>query len=167
VKWLILRSLILLTVVMPAQRALADNQQAPDFGPPASLIGEWQGKDPEGKPMTLSYHWTGGDTSLVETMAKSEKPVMTTIHHADKNRLILTHYCKLGNQPRMRADIPNGTAKTLAFTFVGVTNLAQLTDAHMHDMSFAFLDRDHFTQEWILNMNGKEVPHRFEFARVR
>jgi len=104
VKWLILLSLILLIVVMPAQRALADNQHAPDFGPLASLSGEWQGKDPEGKPMTLSCHWTGDGTSLVETMAKSDKPVMTTIHHVDKNRLMLTHYCKLGNQPRMRAE---------------------------------------------------------------
>lgn len=102
-RWLILLSLILLTVVRPAQRALADNQQAPDFGPLASLIDEWQGKDPEGKPMALSYHWTGGGTSPVETMA-SDTPVMTTMCHADKDRLRLTHYCILGNQPRMRAE---------------------------------------------------------------
>ena len=166
-KWVITLSLILFAVAMPFQPALADNPQPPDFGPLASLIGEWQGKDPEGKPMTVSYQWTGGGTSLVETMAKSNKPAMTTMYHADKGKLMLTHYCKLGNQPRMRADIPESDAKTLAFTFVDVTNLAQPTDAHMHNMSFTFLDRDHFTQEWVLSKDGKEIPHRFEFARVK
>ena len=32
--------------------------------------------------------------------------MMMTMYHADKTGLMLTHYCKLGNQPRMRADRP-------------------------------------------------------------
>ena len=166
-KWVITLSLILFAVAIPLQRAQADSPSPPNFGPLASLVGEWQGKDPEGKPMTVSYQWTGGGTSLVETMAKSNKPAMTTMYHTDKGKLMLTHYCKLGNQPRMRAEIPEGDAKTLAFTFVDVTNLAQPTDAHMHNMSFTFQDQDHFTQEWVLSKDGKEIPHRFEFARVK
>ena len=166
-KWVTTLSLILFAVAIPLQRAQADSPSPPDFGPLASLIGEWQGKDSEGKPMTVSYQWTGGGTSLVETMAMSKKPAMTTMYHADKGRLMLTHYCKLGNQPRMRADISEGDAKRLAFKFVDATNLAQPTDAHMHNMSFTFQDQDHFTQEWVLSKDGKELPHRFEFARVK
>ena len=126
-KWVITLSLILFAVAMPFQRALADNPQPPNFGPLASRIGEWLGKDLEGKPMTVSYQWTGGGTSLVETMAKSNKPLMTMMYHADKGKLMLTHYCKLGTEPRMRVDIPEGDATTLAFTFVDATNLAQPT----------------------------------------
>src|SRR5437016_6306267 len=131
-KWFITRSLILLAIMMPLQAAQADNPTPPDFGPLASLTGEWQGKDPEGKPMTASYQWTGAGTSLVETMTKAQKPMMMTIYNADKGSLMLTHYCKLGNQPRMRADMPESAAKTLSFNFVDVTNLANPTDAHMH-----------------------------------
>jgi hypothetical protein len=166
-KWFITLSLILCAVAVPLQRVQADNSTAPDFGPLASLIGEWQGKDPEGKPMTTSYQWTGGGTSLVETMTKAQKPVMTTMYHADKGSLMLTHYCKLGNQPRMRTDIPEAAAKTLTFNFVDVTNLAQPTDPHMYKVSFTFQDPDHFTQEWMLSKDGKEVPHRFEFTRAK
>ena len=166
-KWFITRSLILFAVLIPLQAAQADNPTPPDFGPLASLIGEWQGKDPEGKPVTASYQWTGGGTSLVETMAKSNKPAMTTMYHADKGTLMLTHYCKLGNQPRMRADRPESDAKTLAFTFVDITNFAQPTDPHMHKVSFIFQDQDHFTQEWVLSKDGKEIPLRFECARVK
>ena len=166
-KWPIILSLILYAVVGPLQQVQADNSTAPDFGPLASLVGEWQGKDPEGKPMTATYQWTGGGTSLVETMTKAEKPVMMTMCHADKGGLMLTHYCKLGNQPRMRANLPAGDAKTLAFNFVDITNLAQPTDPHMRKESFTFQDPDHFTQEWMLSKNGKEVPHRFEWAREK
>lgn len=112
-KWLVALSLILCAVAMPLQRVQADNSTAPDFGPLASLVGEWQGKDPDGKPMTVSYQWTGGGTSLVETMTKAQKPVMMTMYHGDNGGLMLTHYCKLGNQPRMRADRPESDAKTL------------------------------------------------------
>jgi hypothetical protein len=160
-------SIVLFASAISFQRAQAESSTPADFGPLASLIGEWQGKDPEGKPMTASYQWTGGGTSLVETMSMAQKPAMTTMYYADKGSLLLTHYCKLGNQPRMRADIPETAAKTLAFTFVDVTNLAEPTDPHMHKMSFTFLDRDHFTQEWILSKDGKEVPHRFEWAREK
>jgi len=166
-KWFITLSLMLYAVAVPLQQVQADNATAPDFGPLASLIGEWQGKDPEGKPMNASYQWTGGGTSLVETMTKAQKPVMMTMYHADKGSLMLTHYCKLGNQPRMRADMPEGAARTLAFNFVDVTNLANPTDPHMRKVSFIFQDQDHFTQEWMLSKDGKELAQRFEFSRVK
>jgi hypothetical protein len=153
--------------VIPLQASQADHSTAPNFGPLASLVGEWQGKDPEGKPMAVSYQWTGGGTSLVETMTKAQTSVMMTMYHADKGGLILTHYCKLGNQPRMRADMPDSDAKTLAFHFVDITNLSKPTDPHMRKVSFHVQDQDHFTQEWMLSKDGKELPHRFEFTRVK
>ncbi|MDN5941214.1 MAG: hypothetical protein L0H94_04950 [Nitrospira sp.] len=166
-KWLISLFFALSPIVIPLQTSQADNSTASNFGPLASLVGEWQGKDPEGKPMTASYQWTGGGTSLVETMTKAQTPVMMTMYYADKGGLMLTHYCKLGNQPRMRADRPGNDVKSLSFHFVDITNLANPTDAHMHKVSFNFQDQDHFTQEWMLSKDGKELPHRFEFTRVK
>ena len=62
-KWLITLSLILYAFAVPLQPVQADSSTAPNFGPLASLVGEWQGKDPEGKPMTASYQWTGSGTT--------------------------------------------------------------------------------------------------------
>jgi hypothetical protein len=166
-KWLITLFLALSPIMTPLQASQADNSTAPNFGPLASLVGDWQGKDPEGKPMTASYQWTGSGTTLVETMTKAQKPMMMTMYHADKTGLMLTHYCKLGNQPRMRADMPGNDATSLSFHFVDITNLANPTDAHMHKVSFNFQDQDYFTQEWMLSKDGKELPHRFEFTRVK
>lgn len=108
-----------------------------------------------------------GGTSLVKTLTMAEKPAMTTMYHADKGALMLTHYCALGNKPRMRTAMPKGDAKTLAFNFIDATNLAKPMDTDMHNMSLSFQDQDHFTQEWVLTKDGKELPHRLEFARVK
>jgi hypothetical protein len=166
-KWFITLSIILLAVAMPFHRAQADNLKPLDLDPLALLVDEWQGKDPEGEPMTASYQWASGGTSLVETLTMAEEPTMTTMYHADKGEFMLTHYCALGNQSRMRAAIPKGDAKTLAFNFVDATNLATRTDAHMHNMSLSFQDPDHFSQGWVLSKDGKELPHRLEFAHVK
>jgi hypothetical protein len=166
-KWFITLSLILFAIAVPLQQVQADNSTSPNFGPLAALIGDWQGKDPEGKPMTASYQWTGDGTTLVETMTKAQKPMMLTMYHADKTGLMLTHYCKLGNQPRMRTDMPGNDAKSLSFHFVDIANLAQPTYPHMHKVSFNFQDQDHFTQEWMLSKDGKELPHRFEYTRAK
>ncbi len=160
-------ALFLFAVAVPFRLVQADTSTPQDFGPLASLVGEWHGKDPEGKPMTASYQWTGNGTTLVETMTKAQKPMMMTMYHADKGGLMLTHYCKLGNQPRMRAETPGSSAKTLTFNFIDITNLAQPMDAHMHKVSFTFQDQDHFTQEWMLSKDGKELPHRFEYTRAK
>lgn len=128
-------------LVTPFQAAQVDTPKPPDFGSLALLVGEWQGKDPERKPMTASHQWASGGTRLVETLTMAEKPAMTTMYRADK-----------------------GTAKTLAFNFVDATNLAKPTDAHMHNMSFRFQDR--FSQEWVLNKDGKERPYRLKFVCV-
>ncbi len=117
--------------------------------------------------MHASYQWARGGTSLVETLTMAKNPTMTTMYHADKDALMLTHYCALGNQPRMRAAMPKGDAKTLAFNFVDATNLAKPTDTHKHNMSFSFQDQHHFIQEWVLSKDGKELPHRLEFAPVK
>ena len=45
--------LFLFAVAVPFQRVQADNLPSSDFGPLASLIGEWQGKDPEVKNPAL------------------------------------------------------------------------------------------------------------------
>jgi hypothetical protein len=166
-KWFITLSIILLGVAMPLHRAQADNLKPLDFDPLALLVGEWQGKDPEGEPMTASYQWASGGTSPVETLTMAEKPAMTTMYHADKGKLMPTHYCALGNQPRMHAAMPKGDAKRLPFNFVDVTNLATRTDAHMHNMWFSFRDQNPFSQEWVLSKDGKELPHRLEFAHVK
>src|SRR5919106_5788325 len=47
------------------------------------LIGEWEGTDPEGKPVRVTYKPTSGGSGIVETMLHGDKDAMTTIYHRD------------------------------------------------------------------------------------
>jgi hypothetical protein len=80
------------------------------------------------------------------------------------NRLLLTHYCAVGNQPRMEASVsPDG--KTITFNFVDATNLASPEAAHMQRMILALLDDNHHTEEWIFSDHGKEHRVLFDLRR--
>jgi hypothetical protein len=54
----------------------------------------------------------------------------------------MTHYCVLGNQPRMKAD-PKSPANQIAFKFAGGTNLDVKKDKHMHESTLTLVDDDH------------------------
>ena len=160
----VLYTFLLLLSSMPSRAAdTADTSLAPlKF-----LMGEWKGTDADGKPYKTSYALSSGGTTLAETLTTPDSPPMTTMCYSDGEQLMLTHYCSLSNQPRMRASGVKEGDKTMTFSFVDATNLRHPTDVHMHQLSIEVKDHDHFTQTWILSKAGKEVPKVFAFERVK
>jgi hypothetical protein len=159
----------LLTITLFVSPASADMPSAPHtaLDPLKFLIGEWQGTRPDGQALRVTYQLTSGGSALLETIMPEKEPSMTTLYHVDGRHLMLTHYCSLGNQPRMIADLPRGEVKTLRFSFLDATNLESPTSPHMHKVTFTVQDKDHFTQEWVLSKDGKEMPMVFIFERKR
>ena len=121
------------------------------------LAGEWTGKGSDGKETidaTISYKVTSGGTAVVETIGPGSEHEMVTVIHPDGDNLVLTHYCMLGNQPRMKA--PNkADANKVAFAFVNATNMKSDKDMHMHNVTFTFVDKDTIKTEWTHYMDGK------------
>jgi hypothetical protein len=54
----------------------------------------------------------------------------------------MTHYCVLGNQPRMKAD-PKSPEGKIHWQFVGGSNFDVNKDKHMHEATVTFVDDDH------------------------
>lgn len=165
-----LTAFLVLGLALLGQPALALDQQQTipaAFAPLKFLVGEWKAAGPDGKVMNASYRFTSGDSSLSETLTPEDKPAMTTMYTVNGNSLMLTHYCSLNNQPRMKAAEYKDGDKTLTFSFVDATNLKRPTDPHMHKVTFAFQDQNHFIQTWVLSKDGQELPHTFEFARTQ
>lgn len=90
----------------------------------------------------------------------------TTVYHPDGGEVMLTHYCTMGNQPRMRTSGP-ASANQLTFAYVDATNMRTPDDAHMHGVRFTFVDHDHFTQEWTMMKDGKTMPATMHFERTK
>jgi hypothetical protein len=121
------------------------------------LAGEWTGKGQHGEhemDATVTYRVTSGGTAVMETLDPGGEHEMVTVYHQDGDDLVLTHYCMLGNQPRMKAEKSDGSKK-LVFKFAGAGNLKSEKDPHMHDLTLEFLGDDHIKTTWTFYQDGK------------
>jgi hypothetical protein len=169
----IVKLLILLAAgTLAAGAALAAETQAAAGATPAgfehlkALTGSWQAKGEDGKVRRSSYEVSAGGTAVVEKFQAEGEPAMVTVYYPDRGQVMLTHYCTIGNQPRMRSK-ESGDGKQLRFTFVDATNLKSPADNHMHAVGFDFADADHFSQTWTMKMGGKEIPMTLRFERAK
>jgi hypothetical protein len=91
---------------------------------------------------------------------------MISMFNLDGDRLLITHYCAAGNQPRMVASTsPDG--KTITFDFLDATNLATPDTAHMNRLVISMPDADHHTEEWVFNDHGKEMKEVVALQRKK
>jgi len=141
-------------------------QTIPDFEKMKSLAGEWEGKSNDGTSGKVSYTLVSDNSALMERLAMGGESEMITLYHPDGDRLMLTHYCSLHNQPRMR-QTPHQEKKKIAFDFVDVTNLSAPDAGHMRKLIVTFEDQDHFTQEWTYGEKGKESTVLIRYERKR
>jgi hypothetical protein len=146
---------------------MAQSAGQKSFDAVKSLAGNWEGKTSMGGAVQVSYKSTAGDSAVMaeiksEMQGKSED--MISMFHMDGDRLLLTHYCAAGNQPRMQASIsPDG--KTVSFDFLDATNLASPEDGHMQRVVFTFTDANHHSEEWHFINHGKEMVERFDLQK--
>lgn len=132
-----------------------------------TLAGEWEGTE-GGKTATLTYTVISGGSALMESMKMpAPEPDMVTIYHRDGSSLVATHYCSMGNQPRMRSAGELAGGKSIRFRFADITNLARPGGDHIRHLTVTFVDADHFTQEWVSLADGKEEPAVFKWTRKK
>ncbi len=129
-----------------------------------ALVGQWQGKAPDGSPVTVAYELVSGGHTLMEHLSFGD---MITMYHVDGGHLMLTHYCEGNNQPRMRSGGLGADGKTLQFKFFDATNLARPTDQHMTGLTVTFKDENHITQQWTDLTEGKEGNMVVELERKK
>jgi hypothetical protein len=132
-----------------------------------SLAGEWEGKASTGETARVSYQIVSGGSAVMETIHEKNGPGMITVYHLDGEAIMVTHYCSVGNQPRMRAVPPQGEVKSLKFSFVDVTNLAKPSAGHMKSLTLTFQDADHIKQEWTYSDGGKDATEVFTLERKK
>jgi hypothetical protein len=121
------------------------------------LAGTWVEADKDGKPtdkVVSVVKVTASGTAVHETMFPGEAMEMVSVYHLDGNDLVMTHYCALGNQPRMKAD-PKSPANQIRFLFAGGANLDPAKDMHMHEGTLTFVDDDRIEFSGVAWVNGK------------
>jgi hypothetical protein len=146
--------------------AFAQSAAQKSFDQLKALEGTWEGTF-EGQPMHVTLRVTSRGNALMHEMRAAGPDDPITMIHLDGERLLLTHYCDAGNQPRMAATIsPDG--KTIVFNFFEATNLLPSQHGHMQRATFTFIDADHHTEEWEFAMaDGKQMGGKLDLKRTK
>jgi hypothetical protein len=139
------------------QKSHASAVNSPALEPFKGLAGKWVGKmgsGSESHDAVVTYKVTSNGSAVVETIDPGGAHEMVTVIHPDGDELVLTHYCAIGNQPRMRTS-GKSDGKNVKFAFVDATNLKSPNDMHMHDVAFEFVDKDTIKTTWRNFLDGK------------
>jgi len=132
-----------------------------------TLAGDWEADTQMGKTH-LNIQLIAGGTSIVERETGEKMPEMMTVYYVDGDRLLLTHYCMAGNQPRMQARSFNPESGEVVFQFLDATNLTAPGAGHMHNARLRIADHDHLVTEWEFYENGqKKMSESSQYTRVR
>ena len=161
-----LRFSLSLLLLLAATAAFSQSATQKSFDQFKTLTGSWEGKNSQGKPLQVVFRNTAGGSALMsEIIGEGHEDMISMIHLDGPNRLLLTHYCGSGNQPRMEATVsPDG--KTYTFNFFDGTNLASPDAGHMQRVVFTILDANHHTEDWTFNAGaGKEMKEFFDLRR--
>jgi len=120
------------------------------------LAGTWLAADKDGKPtdqVVSVIKVTAGGSVVHETLFPGQPHEMVSVYTVDGPDLVMTHYCVLGNQPRMRAD-PKSPPNQIVFRFAGGTNLNVAKDKHMHEATLTIVNDDRIELNGIGWENG-------------
>jgi hypothetical protein len=154
-------SLLAFVLFAVVNSSKADDKSAPvsvqRFEALKKLAGDWVEVGKDGKPtdkVMSSIRVTSAGNTVQETLFPGSDKEMVTMYHLDGDDLVLTHYCALGNQPRLRAE-PGKDVNTIVFKFVSSTNLKSNDDHHINGATLILDGKDHFKAEWVSCKDGK------------
>ena len=148
-----LRRMLTVAVVLVALTSAGRGEDAPASANAAhptferlkKLAGTWVEADKDGKPtdkVVSVIKVTAGGSAVQETQFPGQPMEMVSVYYRDKGDVLMTHYCVLGNQPRMKAD-PASPPNQIVWKFAGGTNFDPAKDVHMHGATVTFVGDDH------------------------
>jgi hypothetical protein len=152
----------LIAAASPAADAAKPN---PAWDKMKTLVGSWDGRE-GATPVSVTYTLVSNGTSLMESLNGEHDVNMVTMYAPDGDTIVATHYCAMGNQPRMRAKASADPSR-LDFQYVDATNLRGADDDVMRRLVVTFKDADHFQQAWTSRTKGKEETSEFVYTRKK
>ena len=154
---------ILIAALTLAASAFGQTDAQKGFAALKSLPGTWEGETRMG-PSQITFKVTAGGSAVMSEILNEKENMVTMFNLDGPSRLMMTHYCAAGNEPRMQASVsPDG--KIITFNFVDGMNLASPDTPHMQKLVLTLVDENHHTEEWTFVDHGKEHKELFDLHR--
>ena len=131
------------------------------------LLGPWriaEPKTPAAKAFRVLYDLHSNSSVLMERFGNPSMQTTLTAFHLDRDRLIATHYCAKGNQPRLLLKVERGDAG-FTFHYMDATNLRSEEESRLVRLHLSLVGDELFRQE-IYARNGKETESSLRLRRV-
>ena len=153
----------------PAAEPAAETSAEPPVGTGAAafetlkqLTGRWEGTfgydgQEETYPVTHEFRAFGHGTAVMESMFSGTDDEMISMYHLDGDDLVMTHYCAIGNQPRMKLDTEHSSETLLPFVFAGGSNLDPAKDTHLHSGTLTLQGDGTIESAWTRWVAGEQV----------
>jgi hypothetical protein len=122
----------------------------------ATLVGDWDGRFPDGRAHRVNFRLTAGGTVLLETWALSPTRESLTLYHLDGDVLVATHYCPQGTQPRLQLQEGRDDAR-LSFRLRDGSSLQVPDRSHQHSFWMELRGADAFARSETYVANGSNT----------
>jgi hypothetical protein len=136
-----------------------------------SLDGQWEMMQEDGSWGPGPIFAVSSNGSVVrEIMFPGMPHEMTNLYHMDGGEAVATHYCAVGNQPRMTASRVEQTADgpSIDYTFDSVSNFRDSHPSVMGGLRLTFVDEDTLHQRWTsYNAEGEQASDPMTFILRR
>jgi hypothetical protein len=168
-RWLLLSLALLGLAAGTAGAELPAGAPAARLQPLRNLAGTWKGTGTFGDktlPVTITYATTAAGSAVVEHLFPGTPHEMLSVYTTEGNGLVMTHYCALGNHPKLTLE--KSDAHSLSFAVVGGAGLRSPSEMHMHAVTISWTDPDHLREIWTSFDRGVKKDEKvFELARQK
>jgi hypothetical protein len=137
----------------------------PAFDQLKALAGHWEGTNSAGKKVEVSYEVISNGSVLMERLHPGNEPDMITMYSLEDDRILVTHYCSMGNQPTMQTAASPAANGKLNFTFLRLAGAKSRDEGHMAALTVSMPDKNHLVQTWTFDDHGKTMTENFTYAR--
>jgi hypothetical protein len=155
---------LLLSGNLAAQMSPPAAASNPAFDQLKSLAGSWEGKNSKGA-VKISYEVVSNGSVVMERMHPADESEMITMYSLEGGRLVVTHYCSMGNQPTMQTAPLSAATGKYDFHFVRVAGTKSPDEGHMANLVLSLPDKDHLIQTWTFDDHGKLNTETFTYTR--
>ena len=119
-----------------------------------------------GGQTTVVYEVTSNGSAVIERLGPGTPRAMVSVYHDERGRLAMTHYCALGNQPKLTLEAASPDTIKLGFAKQNVINPKK--EDHMHALEITFVEPDQVRQAWSGYRGGKlEKPTVLMLTRAK